>query len=121
MNQDEGAGGARRRHPRIPARLTVRFGVAETDREAPAENISEGGLYLNTNEVFPAGTQLTLRIGFPSGPVWLRGEVVWAIKVPASRRDSMICGMGVQFVDTRPDWPSFLRRWQEGGPLDASP
>jgi len=42
------------------------------------------------------------------------GEVLWAIRVPEHMASTLICGMGVRFVDTVPDWTDFFRRWRDG-------
>lgn len=92
-----------RRHKRVPARLPVAFGVETLDHRAVAENISLGGVYLNTSEILTSGTRITMKIEFPQGPVWHRGEVVWAIAAPKYGQHT-VCGMGVRFFDATPEW-----------------
>jgi hypothetical protein len=101
----------RRVHERTEVRLSVDFGIDEPDRSAIAENISEGGLYLNTNDVSKPGTILTLRIEFPKRLVTLRCEVIWAIQAPEPMRDSLMCGMGIRFLNPDPGWQVFYREW----------
>jgi Tfp pilus assembly protein PilZ len=111
-----------RRHDRIRTRLKVRFGVGNTDREELCQSISEGGLYIGTNDVYKVGTRLTVKVELPEGTVCHRGEVVWAIKVPEHLRDSMVCGMGISFIDPDPEWPAFFRRWKAsmGAPIEST-
>jgi Tfp pilus assembly protein PilZ len=90
----------------------VTFGIDRLDRRAIAENISEGGLYLNTNEVAKPGTKLILRIEFPEGAVSLRGDVVWAIQVPEHERERFMCGMGIRFLEPSPEWEAVFQRWK---------
>ena len=101
-----------RRHDRIHTRLKVWFGVGNTDREDRCESISEGGLYISTNDVFKVGMRLIVKIEFPESTVCHRAEVVWAIRVPEHLRESMVCGMGISFIDPGPEWPAFFRRWK---------
>ncbi len=103
-----------RQHPRVPARLRVSYGVGAIDHTGFAESVSEGGLYVNTNEVFKVGTHLVLRVEFPERAVCQRGEVTWAIRVPDHLRERMVCGMGIAFIDPDPQWRDFFRRWKAG-------
>jgi len=92
----------------------VRYGYVTIDRAAVAENVSEGGLYIRTNQVLPVGSQIAMEIEFPGRTVAQTGEVLWAIRVPEHMASTLICGMGVRFVDTVPDWTDFFRRWRDG-------
>ena len=100
------------RHERVSARLRVSYGVAKAEFVGYADNVSETGLYINTNRVFKNGTRLVLEIEFPERTVPLVGEVVWAIRVPEHERSSMVCGMGVQFVRPEAWWPEFFGAWK---------
>ncbi len=97
---------------RIATRLTVRFGMGRTERTGYAENVSEGGIYINTNEPYRVSDRVLLRIEFPERTLVRRGEIVWAIRVPDHQRESMICGMGISFIDHHADWPEFFQRWK---------
>jgi len=110
MSQVATTAGARL-HDRVETRLRVTFGVGSIDRESRAESISEGGLYINTNDVLKVGTRLIVRIEFPERAVCHRGEVTWAIQVPEHLRDKMVCGMGISFIDPDPQWPKFFNCW----------
>lgn len=105
----------RRRHDRVPARLTVGYGPSSVQRQGDVESISEGGMYINTNDVYKVGTRLVLHIAFPERTVTQFGEVVWAIRVPEHMRQSMICGMGIRFINPDPNWPTWFRSWKLGG------
>ena len=99
------------RSARVRTRLRVAYGIMEPEFVGYADNVSERGLYINTNRVFKNGTRLNLEIEFPARSVRLVGEVVWAIRVPEHERSSMVCGIGVEFVGPEPWWPSFFREW----------
>jgi hypothetical protein len=105
---------AARRHDGVRARLRVSYGTGSLDCASHVKSISEGGLYINTNEVFKVGTRLVVRIEFPERAVCHRGEVTWAIRVPEHLRDQMVCGMGISFIDPAPQWPLFFREWVTG-------
>jgi len=101
-----------RRHRRIRARLHVTYRVGTEEHKDYAESISEGGLYVNTNEVLEVGTRLVVRIDFPDHAVSHLAEVVWAIRVPEHLRHQMVCGMGLSFIDPDPQWVEFFSRWE---------
>ena len=102
----------RRRGRRLASRLAVHFGTGSCDHRAHAENISETGLYINTNRVFPVGTQLLIQVEFPECAVFRRAQVVWAIRVPEHMQEDMICGMGVEFIGKDAEWQNAFRRWR---------
>jgi len=103
-----------RRHGRIRWRLRVSYGREAPERDGFAESVSEGGLHIPTAEPEKVGTRLILRLEFPQGTIYLRGEVVWAIRAPEGLRESMVHGMGIGFVDPDPQWSTFFRRWKQG-------
>ena len=103
----------RRRSERIHTSLTVRYGQPSTDLKGRAENVSEGGLYVLTNKVFNVGARIRLVIEFQTGEFEHEAEVMWAIAVPEHMKDSLVHGMGLQFVDPPPEWPSFFAAWRE--------
>ena len=113
MNHVESVAGARK-HDRVRTRLRVTYGVGAVDCASHVESISEGGLYINTNEVFKVGTRLIVRIEVPERAVCHRGELTWAIRVPEHLREQMVCGMGISFIDPDPQWPEFFRKWTAG-------
>ena len=101
----------KRRHDRVRARLKVSYGLTSADCTAAAENISESGMYINTNQPFKNGTRLILQIEFPDRLFVHRGEFVWTIQATEHLRGELICGMGLKFIDPAPEWPRFFREW----------
>ena len=101
----------RRCHARLKVRLPVRYGLKATGRAAHIENISEGGAYINTNDVYSVGSRLILRLAPPTGTVTLEGEVVWSIKVPETDRHTLSCGMGVMFLRPSDEWKRLFHGW----------
>lgn len=104
-----------RQHERIRTRLRVFYGMGTPEFEATAESISVGGVFLNTNNVLKVGSRLVVQIDFPDRSVCLCGEVTWAIRVPEHQRETMVCGMGVTFIDPDPSWRTFFESWRAGG------
>ena len=102
-----------RRGDRVRTRLPVSYGIGAFDCESFAESFSLGGLYIHTNEVFKVGTRLMVRVEFPEKTVCLQGEVTWAIQVPDQLQETMVCGMGISFIDPSPQWQGFFERWKE--------
>ena len=102
-----------RRDGRVPSRLPVTFGLIATDRSGFAGSLSESGLFISTNETYKVGTRLLVRIEMPSGKILNRGEVVWAIQVSEHMRTSMVCGMGIRFVETDANWMNAFESWRK--------
>ncbi len=102
----------RRDNVRYAAQLQVRFGIHRLDRQAPVANISEGGMCVKTNEVYKTGIRILIALDLPGREVHLRGEVMWAIRVPEHQTDCMEYGMGVQFLDAGTEWHEAFARWK---------
>jgi hypothetical protein len=101
-----GAGRARRR-------LMVRFASNGVVRTGFTKDISETGLFLQTNQVVRPGTTLEVHIHFPERTVRRWGRVMWAKKVPVQLAHVLQCGMGIRFLDPPADWPEPFERWKE--------
>ena len=86
-----------RRHRK---RLTLKFGVRESDRFAFTEEISPHGMFIKTANAAPPGS--TIKIDLSLGEddvVTMEARVMWAKKVPANMvRLVRKCGMGVRIV-----------------------
>jgi uncharacterized protein (TIGR02266 family) len=86
----------KRADPRAPFVLRVNF-RDRTDCMDATENLSRGGLFVQTTERFAVGQRVDLSVGFPGllAPVALRGEVVWLR--PA--REDTVGGVGIRVPD----------------------
>jgi len=102
-----------RRHDRVRTRLSVLYGIGAPEFEATAESISIGGIFLNTNNVLKVGSRVIVQINFPGRFICHCGEVTWAIRVPEHQRETLVCGMGVSFVDPDPSWATFFKAWRD--------
>lgn len=96
---------------RTKRRLMVRFGAPAADRTAFTKNLSETGLFLQTNNVVAPGQTLQVQIHFPDRVFSHWARVVWAKKVPPQLAHVLECGMGVCFIDPAPDWLEFYSAW----------
>jgi len=87
----QAAGPAVRKVRAIP----VRFGNGPALFAAMTGNLSESGLFVMTLAPFDPGTGLRVMIDLETGPLGLKGEVVW-------KRDKLVLGrplgMGVQLI-----------------------
>ena len=95
------AGPALRKVRAIP----VRFGNGPAMFAAMTGNLSESGLFVMTLAPFDPGTGLRVMIDLETGPVGLKGEVVW-------KRDTLVLGrplgMGIQLVAAPESYREFV-------------
>jgi hypothetical protein len=115
------ATGEARGSGRVRTRLRVQYGVDAAERTGEAQNVSEAGLYINTNSTYKVGTRIVVRLEFPGRTFEHRGTVIWAIRAPESMCESMVCGMGIQFSVTESGWPAFFRAWTGEAKAPADP
>jgi Tfp pilus assembly protein PilZ len=101
-----------RRTRRASKRLMVRFGQNGSMKTGFTRNISESGVFLHTNAVYPPGSTVSVEIHFP-GKTWsLWAKVAWAKKVPPQLSHLLDCGMGLQFVEPGAEWLAFFADWK---------
>ncbi len=93
---DVEVGSVLRRFPRFEARDRVVVDIADKNElsEMYTNNISMGGLYIETQDPPPVGTRLTVQLSTPDGALDLTGEVVHAASDPMG---DMPPGIGFQF------------------------
>lgn len=90
-----------RLHERAPVAIEVEYRTAGAFLVAYSSNLSKGGLFLETDQPLPIGTELTLNFAIPgTGTIEVVGLVVW---VRATDQDGKPAGMGVEFehLDSR--------------------
>ena len=102
-----------RRPKRAKRRIMVRYGLSTADRTAFTKNLSETGLFLQTNQVFKPGTTIQVQIQFPNETFSMWAQVVRAKVVPPQLAHVLECGMGVRFIDPTPDWKAFFLEWKK--------
>ena len=97
---------------RAKRRLMCRYGVDKADKTGFTMNLSETGVFVKTNSVFPPGTTLHVELAFPDRSFSMWGRVVWAKKVPPQLAHILECGMGICFIDPTPEWLEFFEGWR---------
>lgn len=103
--------GEQRNTRRAKRRIMVRFGEGTPNRTAFTKNLSETGLFLQTNHVYKPGTVLSVEMQFPDRTFATWARVVWAKKVPPQLAHILECGMGVCFLEPSPEWLAFYQNW----------
>ncbi|HXX30514.1 MAG TPA: TIGR02266 family protein [Myxococcaceae bacterium] len=91
MEDDE-----KRGDPRLPFVLRVHF-RDRAEALSATENLSRGGLFVQTRAALGPGDPVALAVSFPGllEPVPLQGEVVW-VRVP---RPDAVGGLGIRVAD----------------------
>lgn len=102
MNHDN-----RRRFARIylDSKVKVVFREAEQRNQLLSQNISEGGLFLQSDQLKPIGTKLHFEFRVQDGGETISGFgiVRWVESDPTRRK-----GMGIQFVEINPEGKKIL-------------
>lgn len=62
-------------------------------------DLSDGGVYIETNHVYKAGIKLTLEIKDGGKSFKMKGTVTNANKVPPVLVNTVKCGMGIRFEE----------------------
>jgi molecular chaperone DnaK len=103
-------GEERRDHPRAFVGLLVRVSYGDVDEfvEHYASNISEGGVFIQSRKLYPAGTLVRFEIKLKTGETVLdgKGVVVWCREPEQSQSP----GMGVRFLELGEDAKRLVRR-----------
>jgi uncharacterized protein (TIGR02266 family) len=97
-------GKERRKHPRVELRIEVSYQKMDSFLHRFTDNISEGGCFIETDEVLPPRTEVPLEFSFPNHPepLVIVGEVVWVVEGTHS-------GMGIQYKKISTDTQKVLK------------
>jgi Tfp pilus assembly protein PilZ len=92
-------------------RIEVRFGPEQPTDLGFTIDVSETGLFVKTNTVYPPDTRLVLELSLPDRRVLsLRGRVMWAKRVPPQlARLLRKTGMGIELIDPPPEYLDLVR------------
>ncbi|PNU21819.1 two-component system response regulator [Geothermobacter hydrogeniphilus] len=88
--------------PRVETRMLVRYGPGKTRRlHDYTLNLSVGGLFLETEQVLPVASPLSLEFLVPGAaePVVCQGQVAWVNAAGSRIKRNLPAGLGVQFSD----------------------
>lgn len=114
VDLDQRRGADRRVHERVLVDLEVDYRADETFLFAYITDISEMGIFIQTNRPEPEGTRLNLCFRLPEElggtKMELEGEVIWVNHERPGDTDGRNPGMGVQFVDLTPQQRQDLMR-----------
>jgi Tfp pilus assembly protein PilZ len=86
----------------------VRYGTRQTDKTAFTRNISERGLFLQTNSVLMPGSTIQVRIQLPDREFHMWAKVRWAKKAPTQLVGIIAAGMGIKFIEPPPEWLDYF-------------
>ena len=100
---------ARRKSHRRKLRLPARFGVRGLDHKGFTTDLSENGIAIKTNQVFPPGSELLIRIDTDDKILTARGMVRWARQVPPLMAAYARCGMGIEFTALSGGFDEYLQ------------
>ncbi len=75
-----------------------------------SENISEGGLFVNTYQTIELGSELELLFTLPGhqGPLKVRARVQW-VREHSPLNQELPAGMGLQFINPAPELLELVR------------
>src|SRR5882724_1439391 len=94
------SGADKRKYPRVQARnVSAHLNVA--DRSAPCviQNISAGGVFIETRDALPVGMPVAVNLARPGWSAVLKvtGRVVWALAEKTAQRKGTVPGMRIKF------------------------
>lgn len=95
-----------RQHPRFEVTAYVDYAGTEVLLYHRIENISLGGICIQTASIEDIGTVVDLLINFPDldASIAVQGEVVWANREPPM-------DMGIRYIDLDEDRKETLRKY----------
>ena len=85
------SGSERRRYPRFRISAEVDFGSESNFFAGKTKNISEGGLFIETDVELPVGTSVMVDLGLMDIHATVEAEIMWVIS-PTSRICPLIGG-----------------------------
>jgi uncharacterized protein (TIGR02266 family) len=97
-----------RAHPRVDVVVCVRTTDPMVDAPPQKTNISEGGMFIQTDKLFPLGSVIGIDLNLQDneGSLFVKARVVRVVEPGKDR----IAGMGVEFISVPPRELSRLRR-----------
>jgi uncharacterized protein (TIGR02266 family) len=86
---------------RFHTEFQVRFRTAREFAREHAQNISRGGVFIQTSNAPPVDDVITVQLELPDGgpPATATGLVMHRVTVEEARKTGTLAGIGVQFLD----------------------
>jgi uncharacterized protein (TIGR02266 family) len=108
VDKKDNPGEDRRLHHRADMILKVDYQNIEEFIADFSENVSQGGLFIATDQAFTRGTELDFEVSFPGllDPLLMKGVVKWCRSTP---NEEGAAGIGVQFLPEQSPGRSTLR------------
>jgi hypothetical protein len=97
----------RRKKPRLPRRLPVRFGTETRMMGGTIVDVSEGGMRVESPETFPVHSVLIVFVQFPRHAVRLRARVAWS----GGSGEGGMPAMGLTFTQAEPALAKAYKEW----------
>jgi hypothetical protein len=107
--------GTRRRYRRAIFRAKVLVQYDGTSREFDSENISEGGIFLKTDDPFPAGSEIEITLSLVGKRIHLSGLVLDK-KNFLGKNATLQPGMAVEFKEITDEMTEILRNYVQKTP-----
>jgi uncharacterized protein (TIGR02266 family) len=101
----------KRKDNRARRRVMVRYGTRATDKTAFTRNISERGLFVQTNSVMAPGSTIQVKVQFPDREFHMWGRVRWAKRAPGQLVGIVAAGMGIKFIEPSAEWLEYFRAY----------
>ena len=104
----------KRQHSRLYRRASAKFIVKDELYHGVLINFSEAGIFIETDIVFPAGTEITIPLKLkPEQETLMKGYVVWARKVADTSKSFLKSGLGIQLLAVPNEYLQFVRHCAE--------
>ena len=102
----------RRIGARISGKISISFKTASDFFKAYIANLGEGGLFIHTTKSLPVGSLLDLEFSLPDSDqtITTKGKVMW-IRPQDMSTEKMPPGMGIQFIDMKPNDNELLKNY----------
>jgi len=88
-----------RQTPRISAELEVSLSGPHNFFTGFTQNISNGGLFIATHQVYPIGTEFNIALKIDGNDLSVLAKVVWLRESTPFLPEGIDPGMGLKFVD----------------------
>ncbi len=102
-------GEEKRQSPRANTKIEIMFKEFGAFIKVYMLNVSNGGLFIKTDNPLPLEAPVLLKLTLPGAPdaMEIEGRVVW--NNPKGRKNSFPKGMGIQFIKMAPEHEEIIQ------------